>query len=230
MAKTWDSLCKFGAIGSGRQMGVPMIKKVVFGVATALVVASVPAAAADLPRGAPPVPYVNGPYNVYSWSGAYLGVNLGYQWGSVSNLGADPAGFAGGGQLGYNWQTGQFVFGLEADLQGSGAEDTFAAFKFSNPYFGTVRGRAGLAMNNVLLYVTAGLAYGGGKLTVPGASESHGEFGWTGGAGIEVGMTPNWSVRAEYLYIDLDDSTYVLTGLSHGIQSSLLRFGVNYRF
>jgi outer membrane immunogenic protein len=85
-------------------------------------------------------------------------------------------------------------------------------------------------MNNILFYVTAGLAYGSGKLAFAGLSESHGEFGWTGGAGIEVGFTPNWSVKAEYLYIDLGSSTYVLTGLSHGIESSLLRFGVNYRF
>lgn len=211
------------------------MKKFVFGAVAVLSLLSfslksAPATAADFNRGAPPVPYMAGPYSVFDWSGAYLGVNLGYQWGSVTNLGVDPSGFAGGGQLGYNWQTGQFVFGLETDLQLSGADDTFAAFKFSNSYFGTVRGRAGVAMSNVLLYLTAGIAYGGGELALFGLSESNTHWGWTGGLGIEVAFTPNWSVKAEYLYMDLDDSTYVLTGLSHGIESSLLRFGVNYRF
>ena len=60
----------------------------------------------------------------------------------------------------YNWQSGQFVYGVEADLQASGADDTFAAYKFSNPWFGTVRGRVGYAFNNILLYGTLGLAFG----------------------------------------------------------------------
>jgi outer membrane immunogenic protein len=203
--------------------------KIVVGALGLLAVFLAPATAADIGRGISPAPYVTAPYG-YNWSGPYLGANLGYQWGTVSNLGADPSGFAGGAQLGYNWQTGQFVFGGEVDLQASGAEDTFAAFKFSNPWFGTLRGRAGLAMSNVLLYATAGLAFGSGELQVAGLSESQTNFGWTAGAGIEVGFTPNWSVRAEYLYVDLQDDTYALTGLSHGMQSSLLRFGINYRF
>src|SRR6266576_3229002 len=134
--------------------------------ATALVAALIttPAAAADLYYGKAPA-YAAAPFNGYNWNGAYVGVNLGYQWGQVTNWGsAKPAGVMGGGQVGYNWQFGQFVLGAEADLQGSGASDTFAAYKFSNPWFGTVRGRAGYAMNNVLLYLTGGLAYGGGRV------------------------------------------------------------------
>jgi outer membrane immunogenic protein len=200
--------------------------RLVIGALTGLALLS-PAGAADLGRGGP-APYAM-PF-AYQWSGLYLGGNLGYQWGTVSNLGTDPSGFAGGGQLGYNWQTGQFVFGVEADLQASGAEDTFAAFQFSSPWFGTLRGRAGFAMSNILLYATAGLAYGGGELQVAGLSESQGHWGWTAGAGIEVGFAPKWSVKAEYLFVDLNDEGYALTGLSHGMQSSLLRFGINYRF
>ena len=60
----------------------------------------------------------------------------------------------------FNWQHGAFVYGAEADFSLSGAEDTFAPWQFSNPWFGTVRGRAGVAINNVLVYGTAGLAYG----------------------------------------------------------------------
>src|SRR5213593_3854644 len=134
-----------------------------FGIALVLALATAPAAAADFPRTVGPVPYVSAPAG-YNWTGFYVGANLGYQWGSVTNFPANPAGIAGGVQVGYNWQIGQFVFGAETDLQLSGADDTFAAFKFSNPWFGTLRGRAGWALGNVLLYGIAGLAYGGGRV------------------------------------------------------------------
>lgn len=196
--------------------------------AAALIFATLPAMAADVSRG--PVYVAKAPVLGYNWSGAYLGLNLGYLWDTVGNLRTSPRGIAGGAQAGYNWQSGQLVFGGEADLQGSAAEDTFAPYKFANPWFGTVRGRIGYAFDNVLLYATAGLAYGGGKLEIPGLSESRTHFGWTGGGGIEVGLTPNWSAKAEYLFIGLGDRTYVLSGTSAGIESHLARFGVNYRF
>src|ERR1043166_4472046 len=125
---------------------------------------------AATPRG----PYtVNQPLNAYSWAGPYLGGNIGYAWGSVDNNGAKPSGFDGGVQGGYNWQRGPVVFGLEADIQASGANDTFAAWKFSNPWFGTVRGRVGYALNNVLFYGTGGLAFGELRAEGFGLSESH---------------------------------------------------------
>ena len=77
--------------------------------------------------------------------GAYAGVNAGYEWGNVSNSATEPNGFLGGLQAGYNWQSGQFVLGAETDIQATGADDTFAPYKFSNPWFGTFRGRAGWA-------------------------------------------------------------------------------------
>ena len=165
------------------------------------------------------------------WQGPYVGANLGYQWGSVSNTGADPNGVMGGIQAGYNWQYGQFVFGGETDLQLSDADDRFAGWKFSNPWFGTLRGRAGYAMNNILLYGTMGLAYGTLRAqTSTGINESRTSYGWTAGAGMEVALTGNWSARAEYLYVDLNDRAFALDGTNHGIASSMLRFGVNYRF
>ncbi len=168
----------------------------------------------------------------YSWQGPYAGANLGYQSGSVSNSPADPSGVVGGVQAGYNRQHGQFVFGAETDLQVSDADDRFAPWKFSNPWFGTLRGRAGFAMNSVLFYGTAGLAYGTLRLenTLTGVSESRANAGWAAGAGLEVALMGNWTARAEYLYVDLSDRTYVLTNTSHGIGSSMLRLGVNYRF
>jgi outer membrane immunogenic protein len=190
-----------------------------------LAIAAAPALAADIAPYVAPMP-VGG----FNWTGGYVGANLGYQWSTVTNFPTNPSGPAGGVQAGYNWQTGQFVFGGETDIQASGADDRFAAYKFSNPWFGTVRARAGYAMNNILLYATAGLAYGNGKVEIGGLSETQTHVGWTAGAGIEIGFTPNWSVKAEYLYIDLNDRGYVLTGISNGIQSNMLRFGVNYRF
>lgn len=199
------------------------------GAVVAIVLGTASVLAADLPRYSGPPPYVAN-FGIYNWSGAYIGLNAGYAWGSGTNLAGDPAGFAGGLQGGYNWQTGQFVFGLEADLQGSTADDTFGAYKFSNPWFGTVRGRGGVAINNVLLYLTAGVAYGGTSMSFGGFNESHVHLGWTAGAGIEVGLAPNWSARAEALYMDLAAQNYGLTGLGHGLETGILRFGVNYRF
>ena len=187
-----------------------------------------PAAAADFYRKAPGY----APLSYYNWNGFYVGANLGYQWGSVTNWpSVSPSGVTGGAQVGYNWQVHpNWVLGLEADIQGSSANDTFAAYKFSNPWFGTVRGRAGYAMNNVLIYGTGGFAYGGGSVTFGGATESQTHTGWTAGAGVEVGLTPNWSAKAEYLYVQLNNQGYVLTGVNNGLQSNVFRLGVNYRF
>lgn len=182
--------------------------------------------AADMP------PYYTapGPVSSYSWTGPYLGGNLGYEWASTTHNPTDPHGIAGGVHGGYNWQTGQFVFGGEADVTLSNAADTFAPWKFSNPWFGTVRGRVGYALNNILIYGTGGFAIGGGHLDVGGLTESHTHIGWTAGAGLEVGMTANLSARIEYLFINLAEEPYAMTGASHGFESNLLRFGVSYRF
>ncbi len=198
--------------------------------ALVLALCAAPAGAADIPQG-PAGSYVTAtPFGVYSWNGAYVGLNLGYQWGKLSNLPINPRGFSGGLQGGYNWQTGQFVVGAETDLQLSGADDTCAAYKFSNPWFGTARLRGGIALNNILLYATAGLAFGGGRLDFGTLEETHIHVGWTAGAGIEVGFTPQWSARAEFLYVDLSEHAYVLTGTTNGLASSVVRLGVNYRF
>ncbi len=206
------------------------MKKTIFGAGLAVAIATVSAQAADLPRGgyrpyAPPPPMA-----AYSWMGPYIGVNLGYQWGETTNNPTEPSGIAGGVQAGYNFQSGQFVFGGETDIQLSGAEDTFAPWKFSNPWFGTLRGRAGVAMNNILFYVTGGLAYGNLRGENAGLSENRTALGWTAGLGMEVGLTQNWSAKVEYLYIDLTDRHYTVTGADNGLNSNLLRFGVNYRF
>jgi outer membrane immunogenic protein len=188
------------------------------------------AQAADLPyrsRG----PYtVNQPLNFYSWAGPYLGGNLGYAWGSVDNNQTKPSGFAGGVQAGYNWQTGPWVFGVEGDIQATGTEDTFAPWKFSNPWFGTLRGRAGYALSNILFYGTAGLAFGELRGETFGLSEAHTNAGWTAGAGAEFGFAPNWSAKIEYLYVDLANSGFTITHMSNGYRFGTVRAGVNYHF
>src|ERR1700712_2588975 len=188
------------------------------------------AQAADLNYGSR-APYpVNQPLNVYSWAGPYLGGNLGYAWGEVDNNPTKPSGFVGGIQGGYNWQTGPWVFGIEADIQATGASDTFAPWKFSNPWFGTVRGRAGYAFNNILFYGTGGLAFGELRGETFGLSESHTTAGWTVGVGTEFGLAQNWSAKIEYLYVDLANSNFVVTGAANGYRFGLVRAGLNYHF
>lgn len=173
---------------------------------------------------------VNQPLNGYSWAGPYLGGNLGYSWGSVDNNPTKPSGFVGGVQGGYSFQTGPWVYGLEGDIQATGADDTFAPWKFSNPWFGTLRGRVGYALNNILFYGTAGLAYGELSGELNSLDENKTLVGWAGGAGMEVGFNPRWSAKVEYLYMDLGDRAYTITGVNNALQSNLLRFGINYHF
>jgi outer membrane immunogenic protein len=207
------------------------MKRLVVGAATLVAAGwTASAEAADLNYGQRAPYTVNQPLNAYSWAGPYLGGNIGYEWGSVDNNPSKPSGFVGGVQAGYNFQNGPWVFGVEGDIQASGADDTFAPWKFSNPWFGTLRGRAGYAFNNVLFYGTAGLAFGELRGQTFGWAESHTTAGWTIGGGAEVGITSNWSAKLEYLYIDLSTSQFAITGVSNGYSASVVRAGVNYRF
>jgi outer membrane immunogenic protein len=175
--------------------------------------------------------YAAPPPLAYSWAGPYIGGNLGYEWGTINNNPTRPSGIAGGAQGGFNWQQGAFVYGGEADFQLSAAKDTSMPWQFSNNWFGTVRGRAGLAINNFLVYGTAGLAYG--SLTANSAanlSEMLDSIGWTAGLGVEFGFAPHWSAKAEWLYLDLAERSFSVTGANNGLNANLLRLGVNYHF
>jgi outer membrane immunogenic protein len=186
--------------------------------------------AADLPSSpyyAPP-PEQLPPSSI--WMGPYLGATIGYEWGTTQNSPTRPAGIVGGIEGGYNWQRGSFVLGFEADLQLSGADDTISPFEFSNPWFGTVRGRVGLALNNVLLYGTGGLSYGELRADSFNLTETHTTVGWVAGAGAEVAFNPRWSAKAEWLYLQLSDTTFSITGTSNGLNANTMRVGVNYHF
>jgi len=169
-------------------------------------------------------------YLMFNWAGAYVGATLGYEWGSVDNNPANPKGVAGGLEAGFNWQSRSFVYGGETDISFSAAEDTFAPWQFSNPWFGTLRGRAGIAFNNVLLFGTAGLAYGELTAITSGNSESHSRLGWVAGLGAELSFAQHWSAKAEWIYFDLNDRRFSATAANNGLAANLLRLGLNYRF
>ena len=214
--------------------------------------ATAPVSAAELyypppPPARPPVAYPPQPVaypppvaypltaDCYRWFGPYIGGNLGFAWGTVENNLAKPSGLAGGLQGGFNWQNGPYVFGIEGDIQVTGADDTFAPWKFSNPWFSTIRGRAGYTLANVMFYGTAGLAFGELRGETFGLTESHTSAGWTVGVGTEFALAPmgfgsNWTAKIEYLYVDLASNPFSSTGVSNGYRFGEIRAGVNYHF
>jgi len=205
--------------------------------------------AADLYRNPPPASYV--PPAAYVdqniWQGFYAGLNGGYGW-SGGNGGAQPQGGFGGGQLGYNFQGGPLVFGLETDFQGGGlsgniAGTTAGGNAFSGhesvDWFGTARGRLGLAFGHALFYGTGGFAYGDVRQSAVyngvslGASGTR--TGWVAGGGIEYKVTPAWSLKGEYQYIDLGsekltDAENIPATNSLDTSFQTVRLGLNYRF
>jgi outer membrane immunogenic protein len=211
----------------------------------ALVALTAGAVAADLPqRTQAPAPFVP-VAPAFTWAGFYAGVNAVYAWGDFTcNGGAlseDADGFVGGGQLGYNAQFGQFVVGLETDLQWMGfdADRTVVGglpvgSEASLDYFGTVRARAGVALDRTLIFATGGFAYGGSDVTIAGVgSDDNTHVGWTVGGGAEYAFTNNLTFKGEYLYTDLDEETVVIPGVAPvqaGAEFSTVRAGVNYKF
>lgn len=218
--------------------------------------AAFPVSAADLPRRnfAPPPVAAYTPVSAFSWTGFYVGVNGGYSWaslGSVGNATFDkPSGFTLGGTAGYNQQFGNFVLGLEGDLNWSNIDSsrrqtiTIAAapnavvYASDVSWAGTLRVRAGYAVDRVLLYATGG--YAGASLDLAytnvtastSASQSKWVHGYALGVGLEYAFTRNLSGKAEYLYTALGD-TGAFTGAYAAradYSSSAVRMGVNYRF
>lgn len=206
-----------------------MRKKAIAMAGLALLPAASAARAADIPGVARPYAAPAAVYAAYNWMGPYVGANVGLQWGNITRNPTEPSGAAVGVQAGYNWQSGHLVIGGETDIQWSNADDVIAPWKFSNPWFGTARARVGYAWNNVLLYGTGGFAYGGIELDTRGLEQNRTHYGWALGAGAEVGLTPNWTAKVEYLYFDLANRPYFI-GTANGLESNLVRVGVNYKF
>ena len=209
------------------------------------------AQAADMPVKAKPVPFVDVPF---SWTGFYAGVNGGYGWGRSSwsdpAVGAasgrfDTHGALLGGQLGYNWQLGSVVFGVETDadwtnLTGSGIggvclADGGGQCQTKQSWFGTTRGRLGYAFGRWLPYITGGAAYGDIKAPQSNGTSTTVNFGWSAGGGLEYSIDRNWSAKVEYLHVDLGTAGFFsaangISTLSVPAKDNLLRAGINYHW
>ena len=219
------------------------MKRVVIACLGLLALAGGSATAADLPRYGP-VPQAPGYSPIYNWTGFYLGINGGGGWGQSQWDGVgtfDVSGGVIGGTVGYNWQFNQIVVGAEGDIDWSGIKGTTTVLcppgcETRNKWLATVRGRLGYAFDRFLPYITGGLAVGDINATVPvlpGGSISN--AGWTIGAGLEVGVVSNVSLKAEYLYLDLGNFNCGLNcGLAPGgnvsFNANLVRGGLNVRF
>jgi outer membrane immunogenic protein len=192
---------------------------------------------------------------------------VGAPWTGAGNFGSNEiTGGFGGGQIGYNWQApgSNWVWGIETDFQGASIKDsTIATLPYIGAatvaagaankveWFGTLRGRVGLAFDRVLLYATGGLAYGNSKSAITfvdslgfaaAASDDSTRVGWVAGAGVEWAFAPNWSVKGEYQYIDLGRRTIsareflgvtpTIFNVSTDVRTDFHtgRIGVNYRF
>lgn len=214
-----------------------------------------PAIAADLParpmKAAPA--YID---SMYNWSGFYVGINGG--WGQTSTRydyanflvrSNNATGGTVGGQIGYNWQAGSWVFGLEAqgnwaDLNKSYVDPNFAGVTVGSKLdgLGLFTGRIGYAANNALFYVKGGAAvasntYWAALNNVNFISASNTRWGADVGVGFEWGFTPNWSFGVEYNHLFLGDTTnnwtnnnWRYTNVNIRQDVDLVTARINYRF
>jgi outer membrane immunogenic protein len=202
----------------------------------ALLTVSGVASAADMYRKAPPAAPVVAPITAYNWTGFYAGANLGGEWlrdkmnNGTASATVTPGSVTGGLQAGYNFQTGPWVLGAEADVGYSRPTKSNAVGRVEKDWSGTLRARAGYAFDNVLLYGTGGLAVANFKLDDNTAAlrRTTTRAGWTLGAGAEVAFTKNISVKGEYLYADFGKAR--VGAVDHDLNDHTVRVGVNYKF
>ncbi len=220
-----------------------------------------PAIAADLAVKAPVYKGPSPPVVIYSWTGCYIGANIGGGWARKSwttttpppplDLGSHTAsGVVGGGQIGCDYQTGPLVLGIEGMFDGANLRGSNIPPSFPNsedvtriPWFGTLTGRIGYAVDRALLYVKGGGAWVRDNhelIFVPtgvvGETGSVTRSGWTLGGGLEYALAPNWSARIEYDYLGFGTKPVTfcrpicddIFDIKQNIQ--LLVVGINYRF
>jgi outer membrane immunogenic protein len=290
-----------------RRIAISALASVIFGLGLAQLASATelapppPRHAPKAPRHAAAPPPAPAPAPAPNYTGFYAGLNGGGGFENTINnsafstsglglafdiaplvpgqLNTRPSGFIGGGQIGYNWQAGLFVWGVETDFQGANiagsatvtnsitrftiTDTVTAAGSQRIDWFGTLRGRLGWTPTPpLLIYATGGLAYGQVKTNVsftgsefdpspsPGTTisatsavtKTDTRAGWTVGGGAEWMFTPQWSIKAEYLFYDLGTESIDqrLVFFSGGgftaihsdahYRGSIVRGGVNFKF
>lgn len=217
--------------------------------AFALLTAASCVQAADLSRPAYKAPIA---VASYSWAGFYLGAHVG--WGQahkdwfvfVNDGGTEHKadGFLGGGQIGFNWQSGKWVFGVEVDASLAGFKGSSVCPQVSFTcrtkveWLATAAGRIGYAFDPILLYVKGGAAWAGDRFRMDTVFSSsvltadQTRTGWTIGGGGEYALAGNWSAKIEYNYMDFGHKIASLSGIEADIDQQVHRviFGLNYRF
>jgi outer membrane immunogenic protein len=202
---------------------------------------ALPSYAADMSRPDFKAPSSAAPWN---WTGFYIGINGGYGFGKSNwtNVGAttgdfNVSGALAGGTIGYNLQTGLWVWGAEADIDASSIKGTDATIccETKNDWLATARGRIGYAMDRWLPFLTGGVAFGDVKMTpVRFPAETSTKIGWTAGGGLEFAFQGAGSAKVEYLYVDLGKASCDVTtcGVATDVpfKTSIVRGGINYHF
>lgn len=225
---------------------------------------------ADLPTKAPRAPLAA---PVWSWTGFYIGAHVGGGWGTIESelagfpyvpmlesasylgFGGGPFpiasgtvnGFLGGGQIGYNFQSGIVVFGIEADASWTNIKGTTPCLFILScerevQALGTITGRLGFTADRALIYVKGGGAWAHVEHDVKlfGTSVTSADktlWGWTVGTGVEYAITENWSAKLEYNYMDFGSNTlgfpieeFGTVNVDTTTSIHAVKFGVNYRF
>lgn len=208
-----------------------------FLMAAAAGLASAPAFAADLGSPEPlPAPAMVEAAPVNDWTGFYLGALAGWSWGNAdtdTTVGdIDTDGWDAGAYAGANWQFGSYVVGAEADALFSGADGSDGGIDVEQGMNGSLRARAGIALDQFLLYGTGGVALTNLELSDPGGSDDQTLWGWTAGAGVEAMLTHNITARVEYRYTDYQDETFTLGGgnVESDYDDHTLRAGIGVKF
>jgi outer membrane immunogenic protein len=223
--------------------------------AVILVISAASASAADMQAAVPYSPYRQAPYAppIYNWTGLYIGAMGGYGWSdevrasigglAVSTSSNDLNGGFAGGTIGYNWQMGSWVLGVEADAAWSDIKYSVSAFgvtasdKIQN--IGSVTGRIGyVPVQSLMLYFKGGYAWANNEVSASGFgatfSESRFHSGGTVGAGLEYMFVPNFSGKIEYMWTDYANSNYLNNFVPGGIGLSAsvntVKAGLNYHF